>query len=712
MRTAGRKSAVLLLAALTSLPAGASEPAAPQESRVEETAPESKPARAPEVVVTATRGERDTFEVPVRTEVLSAEALRERMPRSLPEALRDVPGVMVQKTSNGQGSPFIRGFTGFRTLLLVDGIRINNSVFREGPNQYWSTIDPLTIDRIEVVKGPSSVLYGSDAIGGTVNAFTRSRETGGDAFSWKRRAYYRFASADDSHVGRFEVGANGGSEWGLLAGAELKDHDDVTGGRHTGLQRETGYDEFGIDAKLEWWARENIRLTFAAFAFDEDDVNRTHSTVFAVPYRGSAAGTDLRRRLDQNHELYYGRVDWDDTGHFFDAARFTLSLQRTFESEDRIRSSGSQSVSEFEVWTPGVDLQFRSETPIGSLTYGIEWYHDEVDSSDEKPGTSPRGVVADDATYDLLGVYVQDEFAPCDPVTVIAGVRYTSAWADADEVDDDPTDADVFDPIDERYDAFVGSLRAIARATDEIHPYAGVSQGFRAPNLSDLTRFDIARSGEIEQPAPGLDPEYFTQAEVGVKAEMGRLRGDVSFYYTWIDDQILRFPTGATTPDGVVVEKDNVGDGFIEGVETAASYDMGGGFTAFGNFTWTAGEVDTFPTSTSDEERKRASRIQPATALLGARYDSDDRKIFVEATALAVDEARRLSPDDERDTQRIPPGGLPGYTILSLRGGVRVTDWIRLTAALENVTDKDYRILGSGQNEPGTNFIFGADVRF
>ncbi len=92
------------------------------------------------------------------------------------ELNREVPGVIVQKTGHGQGSPFLRGFTGFRTLLLIDGIRLNNSVFRDGPNQYWNTVDPFTIGQLEIIKGPSSVLFGSDAIGGTVNVVTRSRE--------------------------------------------------------------------------------------------------------------------------------------------------------------------------------------------------------------------------------------------------------------------------------------------------------------------------------------------------------------------------------------------------------------------------------------------------------------------------------------------------------------------------------------------------------
>ena len=102
---------------------------------------------------------------------------REQMAASVPEALSETPGVLVQQTAHGQGSPYLRGFTGFRTVALVDGIRLNNSTFRDGPNQYWSTIDALAITRLEVVKGPASVMYGSDAVGGTVNASCGGRAT-------------------------------------------------------------------------------------------------------------------------------------------------------------------------------------------------------------------------------------------------------------------------------------------------------------------------------------------------------------------------------------------------------------------------------------------------------------------------------------------------------------------------------------------------------
>ena len=123
--------------------------------------------------------------------------------RTLPEALGEVPGVLVQKTSNGQGSPFIRGFTGFRNVLLIDGIRLNNSVFRDGPNQYWNTVDTFAASRIEVLKGPASVLYGSDAIGGAVNVLSDIPGAAKPGFS--PRALYRYSNAESSDTIRGDL---------------------------------------------------------------------------------------------------------------------------------------------------------------------------------------------------------------------------------------------------------------------------------------------------------------------------------------------------------------------------------------------------------------------------------------------------------------------------------------------------------------------------
>ncbi len=173
------------------------------------------------VVVTASRIEESVLDSANSVSELTSEDFTKNGSRTLPEALGELPGVMVQKTAHGHGSPYIRGFTAFRNLLLVDGIRFNSSIFREGPNQYWNTIDPYSSDRMELVYGPGSTLYGSDAIGSTLNLFSKSsdfRNQDHGEFYQRGSVLYRFDAASESHVGRLEQEIGEGGKYGLHLG--------------------------------------------------------------------------------------------------------------------------------------------------------------------------------------------------------------------------------------------------------------------------------------------------------------------------------------------------------------------------------------------------------------------------------------------------------------------------------------------------------------
>ena len=261
------------------------------------------------VVVTATSLETENFYVPYVADTLSGDTVNVRKAsRTLPEAFRETPGVHVQKTGHGQGSPFIRGFTGFRTLLLIDGVRLNNAVMRDGPNQYWTTIDPLTVSGLELVKGPSSVLHGSDAIGGTVRVMTRGREpleaSDEPDVHFGSGAHYRFAGAEDSHAARGELSMASGPEagrLGVLGGVSYRNFGDLSGGRHTGELSNTAYDELDGDAKAIWKPEDELELVLAFQRVTQDDVPRTHSTVFS-----ESSDVDRDRAEDQSRSSCVG----------------------------------------------------------------------------------------------------------------------------------------------------------------------------------------------------------------------------------------------------------------------------------------------------------------------------------------------------------------------------------------------------------------------
>lgn len=673
-----------------------------------------------DVFVTATRSEASTFAAPYALNTVAMQDFsRNRMYRTTTDAVGDVPGVMIQKTSNAQGSPYIRGFTGYRTLMMVDGIRMNNSTFRDGPNQYWNLIDPYTIDRLEVVKGPSSVLYGSDAIGGTVNAILRRPDGYGKGLQGYRQVYAQVASAQRSYVGRGEVNATYGSWLGILAGGTWKDFGDVDGGQDVGVQDKTGYGVCSGDVRIEYHPDADTTWTFAHYQLYEDDAWRTHKTIYGLSWHGTTVGSDAARIIDESRSLSYIRYRKDNVSECFDSIELTASFQMLREEQWRYRTDGRVDRTGTDVDTYGLAMQFVSPSDIGTWTYGVEWYHDEVGSwarSLNADGSlrsiGIQGPVGDDASYDLLGVFVQNVIPLGDRVDLTLGGRYTFARAEAGQVEDPDTGNRI--SLSDEWNSLVGSARLgwFVDPQEHWNVYAGVSQGFRAPNLSDLTRLDTARSNEIETPSPGLAPEQYISYEIGVKTKYDNFAAQAGYFYTDIQDMIVRAPTGAVVDGLDEVIKRNAGNGYVQGVEVGASWRFRPQWTVFGTVAWVDGEVDTYPTSDPVTKREPISRLMPTTTQVGLRWDHPTKKLWVETTCTFTDRADDLSTSDLADTQRIPPGGTPGYSVLGVRAGWKVCNGLDVWSAVENITNQDYRIHGSGVNEPGTNFKFGAKWRF
>ena len=718
--TAGVAAGALAVAAMLPLSAQAQNPPgdAPPSAAPEQASPtDDASVEVPYteyVVVTATRHEADEFDLPYTVDVIGDTELRSRkLFRSVPDALRELPAVLVQKTAHGQGSPFIRGFTGFHTLFLVDGIRLNNSVFRSGPNQYWATVDPLSIQQLELVKGPSSVLYGTDAVGGTVNAITGPR-LAWDEPGISARLYYRGASATATNVGTVDVSGTVSGKFGYYVRGAVKDFGDVTAGPPTGLQPNTGYDETDADGRLEYRFAPDSRLVFGFQKVNQNDVPRTHKTIFARSFKGTTVGNERRRDLDQDRELLYLQYHAGSFGPAIDHARFSLSSHRQEELRDRLRSPGrGGDLQGFDVVTYGFSGQLESISPVGYVTYGAEYYRDGVNSFTQKfdengnlTAIGIQGPVADDSTYDLAGLYVQNEFSASERVDLIAGARYTYAAVDAGKVDIDGAQSAIADS----WSSLVGNFRAGFRVDDRWRLFGGVAQGFRAPNLADLTKLDDTSAFEV--PAPGLSPENFVSFEAGAKTRLAKGTGQIAYFYTLIDNLIVQSPTGQEINGTPVVRKDNIGDGFVHGIELQGLLALTPSWNVTGNFTWMRGEVDQFDEAAGFAlVRAPLSRVMPITTNVGIRYAPPQRGYWTELFTTVAGAQDRLALRDITDTERIPPGGTPGYTVYTLRGGFEFSQHLSVSAALENVTDVDYRGHGSGSNQPGANFILGLELR-
>lgn len=676
------------------------------------------------IFVTATRlGELEST-APYTTAYLDSKFLANAQVRTLPDAMQYVPGVLVQKTTHGHGSPFIRGFTGRQNLLLVDGVRLNNSTFRGGPVQYWNTVDPLSIDHIEVIKSQGSVLYGSDAVGGTVNIFTKQSrfrdETAGQAYVGGSAFYEYRTNGEGSNIGRIEAETGIGGKFGILLGVSAKDFGDIESDA-IGLMKNTGYPEQNLDFRFDWAVTPESTITLATNYVNQDGISRWHRTLDNPGWTDgshvAAPGKWTENTYDQERSMTYLRYAGVNPQANAPITRWsaTLSYQTTDDSEFQNRfpdkpatDPGVLRSSSINVNTIGIDLLLESPVGPGLLVYGLDYYRDEVDSdgyqSDQLGGPRTESLpVADDSDYNLFGVYSQYIWKPVEPLEITAGVRYTYADASLGRFSGGGDES-------RHWDDTVGSLRGIYSLNTCWSIYGGISQAFRAPNLDDLTGNLAAKSGGPVAGDPDVDPENFLTYELGTRHHTETTSCNLAVFYTDVEDLIVPTFTDSTLASSIA---NNAGDGYIYGVELEGAWRFQPQWTLSGFAAWQEGQTTSPVFIGGPEVEKPNTRQLPLTGSVALRWDDAAGKFWIEGRLLgATEEDRITAVDQAADNQRIPTGGTPGYIVASLRAGWHVNENLDLTCGIENITDEDYRNHGSGQNEAGVGGIFGVKVKW
>lgn len=711
------------LVGLMAAPALSQESVKPSVDVVQAGQGQEEPGESSQRIVVTASGFRDTeMKTPYTFQTLDEIDLLENGSRTLPEALRYTPGVMIQKTAHGHGSPFIRGFTGRRNLIMIDGIRLNNSTYRGGPIQYWNTIDSLSIEHLELIKSQGSVLYGSDAVGGTVNVMTKSSnfrsESAGRAF-YTGSAFYRLQSNSLSQTGRFDASVGEGGAFGIHVGATYRDFGDIRDSE-VGRMPKTGYEEFDYDLRMDVAVSSTATLTLAHQSVKQDDIWRSHRTVYFEPWHGTTLGSpDLARIYDQQRTLSYLRLAEQEGVGAVRSYSLTFSFQQADEDFNRTRLSGANTRTETdrtEVDTFGAVLAMESEVGGGTLVYGLDYYQDGVDSSRRDVRTDPggdvvsdtfavQGPVGDNSRYDLFGAYIQHRMPVSEQVEVTLGGRYTYAEANIDVLDDGsgtPTAAN------RDWDNATFNLRATYRASDSVSIFGGASQAFRAPNIDDLSSLKSSRTDEIASGSLDVDPETYLTYEIGSRFRERDVSVNASVFYTDMSDAITRTPIGTVAGTGeVITAPTNGADGYLWGGEVEGAMRLNDEFTANGMLSYVDGEVDTFLAGSLTSVREPVSRLMPLTGSVAVRWQQPSSDLWIGARVTAVARGGRLSTRDRGDTSRIPPSGTPGYVHVMLNSGYRASDNFELFLTLDNVTDIDYRVHGSGINEPGINVILG-----
>ncbi len=630
-----------------------------------------------EIVVSALRILQIQYESPQSISVLSQAELIMTAPRSSAEALFGLPGIFLQKTNHGGGSPIIRGLTGNQSLQMIDGIRLNNAISRYGPNQYFNTIDPNCISQIEVIRGAGSVQYGSDAMGGTIQVITKSPRFFADGFHAEGNLYGKLMSSGMEQSGRTELEL-GSRRVAFFGGYSLRNFGDLTGGVKIGRQDPTGYKEMSADLKASYRIAENQIFTLAYQFMLQDDVDRWDQVV--------QRGYHLWKFDPQNRYLAYAR--WDDytTNKWFRHIRATASLNRSEEQRvSRPEGSSILTKEQDNITTYGFIAEATSQPSSGyRINSGIEYYHDVVQgsSSQEDMGTGertegrgayPSGAQALNLAFFSLHTFDFRKF------NFTYGIRINHFRVTAID--------DAFGDIRNTSTALVGNLGISYALTPGFEAVASVNSGFRAPNIDDLTKFGRFDSG-FEVPISNLKPEKSLSAEIGFKAFTDQFSGSAVIFRNNLFDLIDRVRAtylGSNVYQGdTVYRKGNADQAYIQGAELETAVNLVPNLSAFGSLMYTFG-------STIEGEPLR--RIPPLKGRIGLEFKNSEG-YYVRPEFLFARKQDRLAKGDISD-HRIPAGGTPGWMVFNLYAGMTIGR-LSLNAGILNLFDETYKTHGSG----------------
>lgn len=598
-------------------------------------------------------------------------------PRTLPEALQGLTGVWVQQTDHGSGSPIIRGLIGYQTVMMVDGVRLNNASFPAGPLPYLNTIDGLMLDKVSVLPGAASVAYGSDAMGGVINVQSKSAAFT-DSKQWKvgGNVLGEATTGGMEYVGRGELNIANDS-WAIHAGIDGKKFGDVHAGKGKGVERPTGYNEWAADVKIQRRWGYNM-LTGAYQGMRQHDIPS-----YVLMKTGKY---NIYKTKEQNRDLGYLTYSYRPMGQVFHFFETTVSYNRQkgerlvnaknsdlFQTnDDDVRSVG---------WTSDVDLNIL---PFWHIKAGSDVYHDKIFSNmamedrGKQTTTHARGSFPDGSTMLSYGLFLENEWN-YKALNIGAGVRFEGHHLSFQ----DKTFGDVkLDPK-----AVVGDFHISYELFKYFTASYVLGSSFRAPTINDVATLGQADSWYFV-PNFNLSPEKGLNMEIDLKYDNGSTKVSANLYHNRLTGLIGLAPgktaDGQTEVNGLPVEiKQNMSRAYVEGIEFALEQRLCSVMSAFGNLTYTYGQNKT--------DNVPLSKIPPLFGTVGLRYHQNRLGL-----ALISDMAKtqdRLSPMDKQDARIKHP--TPGFATFRLNADYTLPHW-SFAGTFGNIFNKGYRLHGSG----------------
>jgi hemoglobin/transferrin/lactoferrin receptor protein len=715
-------------------------------------AQEVQVADAGEITVTATRSEKDTFDVPSVVSVITAEDIEENLVTDIKDLVRFEPGVSVPTSPSRFSAAFssagrdgnsgfnIRGLGGNRVLFQVDGVRVPEG-FSFGPASFGrgDYVDLDLLQSVEIMRGPGSALYGSDGLAGVVSFITKDPGDflyNDEAFAARARVSY--ASADDSFAEGVSAAGRWG-DWSAIAsytrrdGHEQENQGDVAG--QGAARTEPNPQDFSSDAAM------------ARLVFQPSDAHRFRVTADwgqrEIFTESLTARTATVLDLDGRDESERSRIAFDYTyendGGAIDRAFAAVYAQDSsllqFSAEDRTTTDRTRLTTfDNDVW--GAALQLESAFGAGSvehrLIYGVDY--SVLTQEGVRDGIGPPAGETfptrpfPNTDYSLTGIFITDEISFDDGRFVLyPAVRYDAYDLDAEASDLDPPSLTIADQSDSEITPRLG---AVLWATDDVGVFANYARGFRAPAPSEVNQFFANPvQGYVSLPNPDLQPETSETVEVGVRLRDARflgasLRASASAFQARYEDFIERTIVGGSfTPmDPAQYQFVNLGEVDIVGLEGRADLAWENGFGLIASISMAKGDQ-----GEGSGGSVPLNSIEPVKLVTGLSYDAAEGRFggqFIVTFSSEKDEQNVNQACTDAFGSSSPCFVPEGFTLLDLTGYWRLTEDATFRVGVFNLTDETYwwwsdarglditNVALDAYTQPGRNFSASISYRF
>jgi len=698
-----------------------------------------------EFVFTANRTEEKKSDLPYKIETINAREVAFNNPQTTAAMLEQSGEVFIQQSQLGGGSPVLRGFEANKVLLVVDGIRMNNAIYRAGHLQNAITVDPFGLASTEILYGPGSTLYGSDAMGGVINFITTDpklstngktafqgnllgryssanmEKTGGINLNvgWKKLAVLmNFSYSDFSDLREGKVGNPAYGTFGqrLFYAERINGKDSTVANSKPEIQKKSAYSQYNFMGKLLFHPGEHSRYV----------LNVQYSSSGNIPRYDRL--TEMKNDSTMSYaEWYYGpqsrllaslKAEYNLNAVIFDHASVIIGYQKIHE--DRIQRDFGSSKKKYNLETVGVisvNADFNKKLfARDNLRYGIEFENNDVISQAHNENIKTGATTEDRATrypddkakMMYLSAYLSNNWNISKVIAFSQGIRFNYVTLNAAYSDTMVKIMQIpFDPnITQKNSAANGYLGLIATPGYDWKFSLVGSTGFRAANIDDLTKLNAVTGQTIVVPNPDLKPEYAYNVEFSVaKTIVGKIRLEGTAFYIWLRDAHVIAARKYNGKDSILLDGQmyqtlapvNAGNAYVCGLQGNLLAQVTRSFSILSNLTYTYGydETDGLP----------LDHIAPVYGMTSFRLELKKFRGNFYVMYNGWKRISQYSNSGEDNEAYATPYGMPSWYTLNLKLSYQIVRFINIELGMENILDENYRKFASGISSPGRNLI-------